>query len=157
VTEQEKRRRVLLAKEARTVEKNCLVPGDYTNGTSRYQVDKYGNLRITTWGGAWANRLMIPLLRPLNVAVGDTLRVVIKRVGGTVSTTFAVDGYLGSNLFSENSTWATGDTAQDKTVAATSKSAGQLTLNDRSREAVFTDYAVSFQIFVNGQQLIPEV
>ena len=157
MTEQEKRRRALLAKEARTVEKNCLVPGDYTNGTSRYQVDKYGNLRITTWGGAWANRLMIPLLRPVDVTVGDTLRVVIKRVGGAVSTSFSADGYLGGNQFSPNSTWATGATAMDKTTTVTSTSAGQLIFNDRSISATFTNYIVSIQIFVNGQQLIPEV
>ena len=157
MTEQERRRRGLLAETAETVEKNCLAPGEYTNGSSVYSVDRSGWLWIRGWSANAANKLVVPLLRPLNVAVGDTLRVLIKKVSGTVSSSFFVDGYVGGNKFSNNLIWESGATAQDCSMTATSTNAGQLTLKDNNTTATFTNYAVSIQIFVNGQQKIPEV
>lgn len=137
--------------------KNNFDGGTYTMGTSSGTVT--GNrLSITAFNNGDSNALTLKFDYPLNIQTGDTVRVLIKKVSGSVSKVSFTNIYVGNNKVVNNVAWQTGNTPIDITsTVSTSNNTLTVVIQTHSVQPTYTNYAVSITIYVNGVQVLPEV
>lgn len=154
----DRRRALMVATEEAPINPINFKPGSFTQGTSTWNVDENnsGELTMTAWKGAWANRIAAKMSRNLEISAGDAVRFVVKKVSGKLSVTQSANVEIGSFAIQVNESWNSGTTAVDKTVTATTNvSSNIINLTNRAGTASTTNYKVKITIYINGQQVFP--
>lgn len=137
---------------------NRFIEGTYTKGTSEIVIDSAGDMTINSWGSTTANRPSIPMVRALNFVTGDTVRLVITKLSGTISAIQFCEIWVNSMKVVDNESWGTGSTPITKTITATADAGSvYFTFNNKTGGAAFTNYKVKVEIYVNAVKVFPEV
>lgn len=149
------RRRAIMA-SASKIKPNGFIEGTYTNGTSAWSVNSAGEITITTWSGGWQNALTPKIMRYLDILPGDSVRVIVRKVSGTISRSPFVTFTVNNLSVLSNESWKKEATAVDKTFTATANpSSTQFYINNITGNATITNYKVRFEIFCNGKKIFP--
>ena len=141
-----------------TLPPNKFVEGTITKGDTSLTVDSDGNVTVSSWKGATANRPSIPMVRAIDFKTGDSLRLVVKKISGTMSVQQYCEIWVNSFKVMSNELWGTGTTAIDKTITATADANSvYFTMNNKTGTANFSSYKFKVEIYVNGTKKFPEV
>lgn len=149
------RRRALMGSEKKT-EPNGFVKGTFTHGQSAWTIDSDGEMLITAWKSSVANSLQPEIERTLDIKAGDSVRVVVTKISGTISVAqFADISVCGLDVLS-NESWGKWKTAVDKTFTASTNPIGtSFYIGNRAGTATITSYRVRFEIYANGKKIFP--
>ena len=149
------RRRALMS--APNDEKNAIIPGNYTNGSSTYSVDADHLIHLNgTFNARESNGIKLPFKEALSIQNGDTVRIKIIKVSGSLNGANVTSAKIGSNTVIQNKSVSTGATFIDNTHTATATYSGDYFVFWRSNDPsyTFTNYVARLEIYINGKQEI---
>lgn len=150
------RRRGLMGTEK--PEPNGFIEGTFTNGQSAWSVDSAGEVVVTAWKGASTNALRLQIDRTLDINAGDSVRVVVTKISGTLSIAQSCDFNVCNLSVLPNASWSNGTTAVNKTFTASHNPSGTVFyIGNRAGTATVTNYRIKFEIYANGTKVFPIV
>lgn len=130
-----------------------LIDGTFTRGSSSWSVSN-NVVTISTFASGSSNYLTFRANRSINAVSGDSIRVLIKKTGGSVSGSVFVDCKVAGQTIS-NESWDTGKTAFDQTITASSNgSSTVLTFSNRTGAKTYTNYKCTVSVYINGTKVL---
>lgn len=134
-----------------------LVDGTFAGGSSSFTVED-NVVQVNSFAVNAANKVQIQARYPFDYKSGDTVRILIKKKSGTLSGYQGCDIWVGGQIIVDNKLWDTGTTALDKSLAVSNDATNAIIqFGARATVPTWTDYTFTIQIFVNGDQVLPEV
>lgn len=130
-----------------------LIDGTFTRGSSSWSVSN-NVATISVFADTSSNYLSFRANRSISIVSGDSIRVLIKKTGGSVSGTIFVNCWVAGQTI-VNKQWETGNTAFDQTITASSNgSSASLTFTNRSGQKTYTNYKCTISVYVNGTKVL---
>ena len=149
---------VICLVQDRSEVKNGFVDGSYTHGSSAATISN-NTINITAFPSGAGNSQTFRYKYPLNIQIGDTIRLVIQKVSGSMSSNTFVDATVGGNWVANNKNWSNTQTIalDESSTSTTDNNETYVVIQTRSTSPTFTNYTCRIKVYVNGVQVLPEV